>query len=156
MQGKAKTPTKKMQNVDFATVDEFLDFLTGDELKMVELLRKIILSCMPECNEHLAYNVPFYRIHKNICFIWPGSVTWGTSSREGVRLGFTNGYLMEDEAGYLDKGERKHVYWKDFRHAKEIDAELLRSYLLEAIFIDQELRKAVNAMPNKKGQPKSK
>ena len=63
----------------------------------------------------------------------------GQKTYEGVRLGFTNGYLLQDEAGYLDKGGRKQVYWKDFTEVGQIDAELLKSYLYEAIIIDQEL-----------------
>jgi hypothetical protein len=37
-----------------------------------------------------------------------------TKSYAGVRLGFTNGNLMQDETGYLDKGDRKQLLWKDF------------------------------------------
>jgi hypothetical protein len=131
-----------MQNVSFGSVEEFLDFLPENELKIVERLRKIIFSCMPECEEHLAYNVPFYRMHSNICFIWPGSVTWGTTQREGVRLGFTNGYLLQDDSGFLDRGTRKQVYWKDFFHTREIDTELLCSYLYDAIVTDEEKARA--------------
>src|SRR4051812_4205506 len=109
---KKKVAKKKMQNVDFGSVDEFLAYIPEQELKIVTRLRKLIFDCIPGCEEHLAYNVPFYRLHSNICFIWPGSITWGTTQREGVRLGFANGHLLQDETSYLDKGKRKYVYWK--------------------------------------------
>ncbi len=127
-----------MQNVDFGNIEEFLAFLPNDELPIVELLRNIIFDCMPECEERLVYNVPYFRRHKNICFIWPGSVTWGNSQRKGVRLGFINGNLMADEINYLDKGDRKFVYWKDFFDMNDIDPDLVKSYIFQAIIIDGE------------------
>ena len=44
-----KPVKKKMQNVDFAGVEEFLAFLPEEELKIVERLRKIVFSCIPDC-----------------------------------------------------------------------------------------------------------
>lgn len=134
-----KAAKKKMQDVDFKNVDELLAFLPEEELKIVERLRKIIFSCLPNCTEKLSYNVPFYKVHKNICFIWPPSVKWGGTGHEGVRFGFTNGYLLTDEIVYLDKGTRKQVYWRDFKSLKEIDAELLKAYIFEAALIDEEI-----------------
>jgi hypothetical protein len=132
---------QKMQEVAFRNVDEFLDYLPEDELKMTELLRKLIFSCLPEVTEKLAYNVPFYKHHRSICFIWPASILWGKSkSYKGVRLGFTNGYLMQDEIQFLDKGNRKQMYWKDFKRIDEIDIELVKSYIFEAILIDEHLK----------------
>ena len=64
-----KPVKRKMQNVNFADVEEFLAFLPEDELKIVERLRKIVFSCIPDCVEKLNYNVPFYKMHSNICFI---------------------------------------------------------------------------------------
>jgi hypothetical protein len=137
----AKAAKRKMQNVSFGSIDEFLEFLPADELKIVELLRKIIFTCIPDCTEKLSYNVPYYKKHSNICFIWPASVTWGGVKQKGVRLGFANGYLMQDEINYLDKGNRKQVYWRDFYSVKDIDIELLKAYIFEAVFIDGEKAK---------------
>jgi len=139
---KEASPGKRnLQNVSFRNVDEFLEFLPDDELEIVEVLRKIIFSCIPDCEEKLSYNVPFYKRHSTICFIWPASVTWSGMKQEGVRMGFTRGYLMKDEINYLDKGDRKQVYWKDYYSTKDIDAELLKAYVFEAAFIDEETKK---------------
>jgi len=128
-----------MQNVNFKTVDDFLEYLPEDELKIVEFLRSIILDCIPDVKEKLSYNVPYYRKHYAICFLWPASVTWGTKiTYKGVRLGFANGNLMTDENHYLDKGNRKQVYWKDFTDVNEVNTDLLKSYLFEATLIDEE------------------
>lgn len=136
------TTKRKMQNVNFSNVEELLAFLPADELRVVERLRKIIFSCMPGCTEKLAYNVPFYKKHANVCFIWPPAVTWGSTGNEGVRFGFTNGYLLTDETGYLDKGSRKQVYWRDFYDLNEIDTDLLKAYIFEATLVDEEKMRA--------------
>lgn len=128
-----------MQNVDFKSVDEFLDFLPEKELKIVELLRRIVLDCIPNVDEKLTFNVPYFRRHSNICFIWPSSVLWGKKKTyDGVRFGFTSGYLIQDDINYLDKGTRKNVFWKDFSDISEIDIDLLKAYIYEAVIIDQE------------------
>jgi hypothetical protein len=140
----------KMQEVAFRNVGEFLDFLPAEELKIVERLRGLVFECLPGVSENLSYNVPFYRHHRNICFIWPASVLWGhRKSYDGVRLGFTRGYLMGDDAKYLQKGNRKQVYWKDFRDITEIDVEILRSYIFEAILIDEQLTAKSNGIQRK-------
>jgi hypothetical protein len=134
---------KKIQNVAFKSVDEFFDFLPLDESEVVHCLRNLVLDCIPGIKEKLAYNVPFYSINKNICFIWPASVLWGKQpSYTGVRFGFNFGYLLHDEQGHLEKGNRKQVSWKEFNSMKEIDAEILRFFLFEAAAIDQEMSKA--------------
>ncbi|MCK9208331.1 MAG: DUF1801 domain-containing protein [Salinivirgaceae bacterium] len=135
-------PNRKMQNVSYKSVDEMLGFLPDDELKMTIFLRKLILDCIPGCQEKLSYNVPYYKRHANICFIWPASVTWGnTKTYDGIRLGFTKGCLLSDELNFLDKGDRKQVYWKDFTDIKQIDADLIKTYIFEAVEIDSELAK---------------
>jgi hypothetical protein len=134
---------RKMQNVSFTTIDEFFDFLPEEELKLVHYLRQLIFDCIPDCKEKLSYNVPYYYGHSSICFIWPSSISWGHVKQEKtVRLGFTKAYLLHDELNYLDKGTRKQVYWKDFENSKEIDKELIKSFLLEAVNIDLKLARA--------------
>ena len=130
-----------MQNISFDTVEDFLEFLPEDELRIVNVLRMLVSECMPDAIEKLSFNVPFYKRHKTVCFIWPASVFWGSKKTyEGVRFGFANGYLMQDEIGYLNKGDRKQIYWRDFTSVSEIDVSLLRAYLFEAMMIDDETK----------------
>jgi hypothetical protein len=131
-----------IQNVSFKSLDEFWEFLPDDELRMAELLRQMVMASLPNCTEKLSYNVPYYKVHKNVCFIWPASIFWGAHKTfEGLRFGFCNGYLLHDESNYLDKGNRKQVYWKDFASIKDIDVDLLKSYLYEAAIIDGQVKK---------------
>jgi hypothetical protein len=132
----------KFQPVKFKTVDEFLDHLPEDELKVVVLLRKLIFDCLPGITEKLSYNVPFYKIHKGLFFIWPASVLWGKKNNwTGTRFGFQQGNLLNDDINYLDKGDRKQVFYKNFVNVKEIDTDILKSYIFEAALIDQQFSK---------------
>jgi hypothetical protein len=133
---KAASKTK-MQNVSFKSVEEFLDFLPEDELKITEVLRELITNCIPDVTEKLSYNVPYYKRKKNICFLWPASILWGKKKTyEGVRFGFVNGHLLNDDINYLNKGDRKQVYWKDFTSVTKMDLEILKTYLLDAVMLD--------------------
>lgn len=130
-----------MQNVNFKNLDEFFDFLPEKELELVSHLRRIVLGCIPNCKEKLAYNAPYYWHHSRVCFIWPSSITWGNVKTKGVRLGFVNGNLMRDEINYLEKENRKQVYVKDFSSINEVDEVLLKTYIFEALLIDEQLKK---------------
>ena len=130
------------QNVSFSSTEELFEFLPKDQLQMTLFLREMVLECLPQCVEKLSYNVPYYKIKRNICFIWPSSVLWGKSiSFKGVRFGFNQGYLLRDEINFLDKGNRKQVFWKDFGAISEIDVDILKAYLFEAAEIDSRFKK---------------
>ncbi len=129
----------KFQPVDFQDLDDLYAFLPDHELNMVKALRALVYECIPEIKEKLSYNVPFFRLHRNICFIWPGSVPWG-STFEGVQFGFTKGHLLADEEEYLDAGKRKYVRIRTYQALADIDFEKLRLLLFEAQLIDAETK----------------
>lgn len=126
----------KMQNVHFKNVEEFLEYLPEHERIIVDHLREIVLECIPECREKLAYNVPYYYKNSRICYIWPSSVPWGNVKLSGVQFGFCQGHLLHDEINYLEKGTRKQVYTKTFFNISDIDTDLLRAYIFEAVEVD--------------------
>ena len=128
---------RKMQDVSFKSIEEFLEYLSGEELEMVQKLRSLIFQAIPDVHEKLSYNVPFYKRNAGICFIWPPSIPWGSKTYPFVRLGFSKGYLIEDEEGYLEKGDRKQVYTRDFRRLEEIDDDLVLTYLTKALIVDE-------------------
>lgn len=132
---------KQVQNVAFKSIGELLAFLPEDQLEMVETLRGMIFDTLPNIKEKLSFNVPFYRLHKGICFIWPGAVSWGSKTWEGVEFGFQHGNLLADEAGYLEHGTRKQVYNKRFYKVEQINFEILPAYLLEAAEIDEMMQR---------------
>lgn len=128
-----------MQNVDFDSLEEFMDFLPENEREIVELLRELILDTVDDVIEKLSYNVPFYSKHYMMLFIWPGSVSWGKTIKQGVELGFCRGVLLPDDSGYLEKGDRKQVTIKRFKSKEDVDTEFVRSFIYDAVKIDEEL-----------------
>ncbi len=125
------------QPINFKSIEDFLAYLPKNELKVVQFLRELVQECIPHCTEKLSYNVPYYSVHKRICFVWPSSVPWGKVKKDGVLFGFCQGNLLNDELNYLDKGSRKQVYTKTFMSIQDIDVDLFRTYLFEAIEVDK-------------------
>ncbi len=125
----------KFQPVKFRDVEDLLAFIPDDEKEITFILRQLIFDSIPHVKEKLSYNVPFYYGNRRICFIWPGSVPWG-KTKPGVEFGFTKGYLLSDDTGYLEKGNRKEVYIKTFYHPSEIDPAIIKMLLFEASQID--------------------
>jgi len=136
----------KFQEVNFQDLEELYEFLPPGERNLVRYLREMIIDTIPLVKEKLSWNVPFFSRRNTICFLWPASVPWGKVRNHGaVRLGFAKGYMMRDELGYLEKEGRRQVYCHDFSSPKDIDEAVLRTYLMEALRIDEEhflLRKA--------------
>lgn len=128
------------QKVKFHSVEDFLAFLPKHELQIVSYLRELVKDCIPQAKEKLAFNVPFYYRHAQICCIWPASVPWG-NLKEGVALGFSKGHLLPDDTDYLLKEERKKVTRKIFTSLDEIEDDMLRAFLFEAVALDEAHRK---------------
>lgn len=124
------------QKIKFRSVDEFLDNLSDNELVIVEYLRELILDCIPECTEKLAYNVPFYYKNSRICYIWPASVPWG-GVNSGVAIGFCQGNLMAT----VKLTNTKFVSKQVFSTVEAIDTQKLKSQIYEAVLIDDEMAK---------------
>jgi hypothetical protein len=55
---------------------------------------------------------------------------------KGVQLGFTKGYLMQDENNYLEKGSRKEVYIKTYHSLKELNEDIIKDFLFQAVELD--------------------
>ena len=137
-----KEKTKqKMQDVSFRNIDEFLEYLPEAELKTVNLLRKIIFDCVPNIKEKLSYNVPFYKKNKGMFFIWPASILWGKKkSYSGIRFGFQQGYLLRDDLNILNKGNRKQMYYLDYLNLNDVDLDILKTYIFDAVLVDEQLK----------------
>lgn len=123
----------------FASVQECLDFLPKDERVLTERLREFIISEAPELRERLSFNVPFYKLNRDVCFVWPASVLWGKhKTYTGVRFGFSYGVLLADPSGYLQRGARKQVLWRELQEFTRTDERLFRELLAQAVRTDEE------------------
>lgn len=128
---------KKFQHTSFKKIGPFLDFITPEEREIVLVLRNLVFGCIPDCHEKMAYNVPYYYLRKRVCFIWPASVGW-SGINQGVDFGFCKGYLLSDDAGYLEIRGRKEIRSKTYLEPGEIDTERLKFYLFEAAELDSQ------------------
>jgi hypothetical protein len=123
----------------FTTVQELLDFLPKEERALTEELRELVISEAPELKERLSFNVPFYKLHRDVCFLWPASVSWGgRKSYEGVRFALTSGHLVTGCEPYLQRGGRKQVLWRDLSTITAADERSIRHLLQAAIVVDRE------------------
>ena len=115
---------------------QLFERLPEEERIMVDVLRQIIRENLPpSCKEKLSYNVPFFYGKRGICIIWPASVPRG-GIKEGVLLGFWQGYRLKDEDHYLTHGTNRKVFYKIYRTVDEIDEEAIVKLLKEAVRID--------------------
>jgi hypothetical protein len=135
-----KGPSKMLNGgLRFPTVAALLEFLPTEERALTERLRELIISEVPELNERLSFNVPFYKGRRDVCFLWPASVLWGkTKTYEGVRFGLSYGSLVPGCEPYLQRGERKQVCWRDLQELTDDDERRIRTVLRAAIVVDQE------------------
>jgi len=131
-----------VQDVHFRSIDEFLGYLSANDRAIVDRLRALVHETVPEAEERLSYNVPYYRRHADICFIWPGSVGWAGKTKAGVQLGFTQGVHLYDRRGYLERGGRKQVGMRVYQDISEIDPDIIRELLTEAVRVDEERQAA--------------
>ena len=140
MNKKSEAPSTMLAGgLRFATVQECLDFLPPDERVLTEQLRELLIQEAPELKERLSFNVPFYKVRKDVCFLWPASVLWGKrKTYEGVRLGFSYGNLLSNAVGYLAGGARKQVSWRDLTVLTADNERTIRMLLREAIRVDAE------------------
>ena len=105
----------------------------------MERLREFIMSEAPELQERLSFNILAYKGRRDVCFIWPASVLWGgKKTYDGVRFGFSHADLLDDPSGYLERGSRKQVYWRDLVKVTKSDERMLRHLLAQAVERDRE------------------
>lgn len=121
------------QQIKYWNLNDLIDNLPENELKIVNFLREIVLKAMPECAEKLAYNVPFYYMNYRVCYIWPASVPWGGLD-EGVALGFCKGSHLSNVKDADTKGMTKMV----FTDINQINVKEIEQLLFEAMIVDKE------------------
>src|SRR5258706_6781862 len=126
----------KSSPVKIKSLLELFEILAEYEPIIVKVLRQIILENLPvHCKEKISYNVPFFYGKKGICIIWPASIPRG-GIKEGVLLGFWQGYKLKDPDHYLIHGRNKKIFYKIFRSTEEINVNAVMELLKEAVKVD--------------------
>jgi hypothetical protein len=124
------------QDLQFKSIAAFLEYLPAEEKEIVLFLRKIIMECMPDSKEKIAYNIPFYYRHSKICYIWPSSIPW-EKVITGVGIGFCKSVSFLDKTFETTNFSSKTL----FSSIKDIDIVSLKAQIQEAILIDEQIVK---------------
>lgn len=123
------------------SLTELYERLPEEERIMVDVLRQIILENLPDhCKEKISYNVPYFYGKKGICIIWPSAIPRG-GIKEGVLLGFWQGYLLKDEDQYLIHGSNRKIYYQIYKSVEEIDESKIVKLIKEAVLLDRSFKK---------------
>jgi|MDTD01.2.fsa_nt_gb hypothetical protein len=117
-------------------VKEYIAALEGEEQGIARYLYEVIQSTSPKFKTKLSYGVPYFSINYRVCFIWPSSSPLAIE-KEGVQLGFCKGILLANQQGLLDMGKRKEVAIINYTQANQINENLVREILFEAIEVDE-------------------
>lgn len=117
------------------SVEEYISLLTDDERLVAARLRNIILETSPKFTEKLSYGVPYFYINSRVCFIWPASSPLSIH-KQGVQLGFCRGNQLSNPHGIMNMADRKVVGIVLYNHLNEINEDLVKELLFEAIELD--------------------
>ncbi|MBA3648003.1 MAG: DUF1801 domain-containing protein [Chitinophagales bacterium] len=124
-------------SIKIKSLIELFEVLPETERIIIDVLRQIILENLPNtCREKISYNVPFFYGNKGICIIWPSFIPRG-GIKEGVLLGFWHGNKLRDSDHYLTHGNNKHIFYKIYKSAEEIDEYAIIKLLKEAVSLDE-------------------
>lgn len=118
------------------SIEEYISKLPANEKKIAAKLHKVICSMLPGAEEKFTFGVPHYFGNSRICFLWPSSVSGG-KIKEGIALGFCQGYLMGNEEGILKREGKTNISVIFYTSVKQIDEPVLCELLAEAIMIDE-------------------
>ncbi|PWJ41963.1 DUF1801 domain-containing protein [Sediminitomix flava] len=119
-------------------LDEFIDLLTDEHKQIFQFLKNLIETNLPQIEERISYNVPFYFRHKRICYIWPSSIPWG-GVKTGVALGICAGIYLSNEQDLMTFEKRKEmgkVIFQSLEEVQEKQASIIE-LLKEAYYWDE-------------------
>jgi len=89
-------------------------------------LRGIILNEIPQIQEKLVYDIPFFYLKKRIFYFAP--------KKNGIDLGFCDGYLLSKHP-ILEVKDRSRVRTIFFQTINEINEEELIPLIHEAVLV---------------------
>jgi uncharacterized protein YdeI (YjbR/CyaY-like superfamily) len=120
----------------FQSLTQLWSYLPDHERLITDILRQVIIENLPKnYKEKLAWNVPCYYVNKRIAIIWPASIPGG-GVKEGVLLGFSQGYKLKDRHNYLEHGTNKRIYYRIIKTVEDIDVEAITDLTKEALKLD--------------------
>jgi hypothetical protein len=111
-------------------VEEYFSQAKVESQEGLRSAHSLIMAASPAMECRLVYGVPFYYQNKRICFL--------NFLDSGFRVGFCDGYLIEDDLGMLTAQDRKVIRHLDIASIDEKAYESLKYYLEQAVEIDRQ------------------
>lgn len=84
----------------------------------------------------LKWKIPFYRLHRNFCYL--------NRHRDHITLGFSHGYKLAPIPNILldENGTLKHIRYLEIRSIEDLYSETTQQILQEAILLDETMAKS--------------
>lgn len=82
-------------------VDDFIEAMPAERRRLMQFVRRLLLSAAPEMREKISYGIPFFSR-----FTW---MTYLNPTEQGLDVGFTRGHLLSDTHARLEVRDRKIV-----------------------------------------------
>lgn len=109
-------------------VDGFIAEQPTPSREMLHKLHSILMSCAPQMEARLTYDIPFYYYLGRLCYLNPKS--------DGVDVGFCRGAQMSPHP-LLGRTELKEVRLIHYSNPAEIDESELKPLLFEAMILNE-------------------
>jgi len=121
-------------------ISDYLYKLTSEQAGIVQCLHDLIMET-PGIEVKRRWNLPFYFRKSWICYfnvLKNGNVEWA----------FTRGNELSNEAQWLEARGRKQIYSVDFAAVGDIDMQLAKVTLQEALLLDEHVSYSVRNNPS--------
>lgn len=115
-------------------VDSYINTLPDERSALVQYLRHFILSVHPDISDCLKYGTLFFMC----CGTW---LCYINAKKTEVDIGFPRAPLMKDEQGALQQKGRKIIKTISFGYNEDVNTDVLRILILEAVRVNQSLPK---------------
>jgi len=121
-------------------ISEYLYNLTSKQAAIVHCLHDLIMET-PAVEVKRRWNLPFYYRKSWVCYfniLKDGNVEWA----------FTRGNELSNQDNWLNAKGRKQIYSVSFESVLDIDMELAKTTLQEALLLDEYVNYSVKNKPS--------
>jgi uncharacterized protein len=123
-------------------VDDYILNLEGQQQKIAQRLRQMLLTLVPGIQEKFSFKIPFYHYFGMFCYI--------NAVPNGIDLGFCRGKDLVTEFSSLQMKNRAMVASVCLYSIKEIEQKEVREIIIAAALWNEEAKKKRVPMVNKR------
>jgi hypothetical protein len=117
-----------------------IDYIEGTNPPQVRLLlmsaHLFLLEILPPfATAAIKWNLPFYRLHRNFCYL--------NRHRDHITLGFSYGWQLAEIPGVLlgENEKLKQIRYIEIRLLEDLCSKITQQILQEAIILDETMAK---------------